>query len=30
MKCKYCGGNVKNNVCQKCLMPQDADEKEKD
>lgn len=29
MKCKWCGGKVKNNVCQECLIPQDADEKEK-
>ena len=27
MKCKWCSGKVKNNVCQACLMPQDADEK---
>lgn len=27
MKCKWCGGKVKNNVCQACLMPQDADER---
>ena len=30
MKCKWCGGKVKNNVCKECLTPQDADEKEKE
>ena len=29
MKCKWCGGKVKNKVCRECLMPQDADKKEK-
>jgi len=27
IKCKWCGGKVENNVCQACLMPQDADKK---
>ncbi len=27
MKCKWCKGKVKNNVCQECLMPQDANKK---